>query len=185
MGSVVIDGGALLENWSISFPDFEPVAHLLRSRFSDRWVRFHYLPESKRYPDTEDECRTVLDRYNAVLSDLTQTDPQLLLLTTEFARISQPSATSSCAKFWRSTRVEAGWWHIYAREMRWKLGVFDAVFRQVAGDVEFNVMITPPDCGWLFHPYDGGLDVILDSSAARDALRLRFSHWLSPLPSGL
>jgi hypothetical protein len=47
------------------------------------------------------------------------------------------------------------------------------------------VIIAPPDDDWLYHPYDGGADVIAASSDARDVLRTRFAAWLSSHPSGL
>ena len=49
----------LNEVWQQHFGSCAPVAHLLRDRFGDRWVRFHSLEESKRYPETEDEMATV------------------------------------------------------------------------------------------------------------------------------
>ncbi|MFD9737583.1 hypothetical protein [Umezawaea sp. NPDC059074] len=51
------------------WPDCPLIGHELRCE-RDRWVRFHSLPESKRYPDTEDEWTIVLDRYNTVLDEL-------------------------------------------------------------------------------------------------------------------
>jgi hypothetical protein len=36
----------------------------------DRWVRFHSLPESKRYPDSQAEYAIELDRHYTVLSEL-------------------------------------------------------------------------------------------------------------------
>ena len=44
-----------------------PVAYELRDRHADRWVRFHSLPQSKRYAETEDEYEIILDRHHQVL----------------------------------------------------------------------------------------------------------------------
>jgi hypothetical protein len=59
----------LLRRWEEHWPDCPPIGYELRCE-RDRWVRFHSLPESKRYPDTEDEWAIVLDRYNTVLDEL-------------------------------------------------------------------------------------------------------------------
>ena len=75
----------MLEKWSMSFPDCEPLAHQLRSVFADRWVRFHSLPESKRYPESEAEYGVVMRRHNAVLGALHQPGFSMVLLTTETA----------------------------------------------------------------------------------------------------
>ncbi len=43
----------------------------------------------------------------------------------------------------------------------------------------------PPDLRWLYHPYDGGADVIAPSSVERDKLKSKFAAWLSDHPQGL
>jgi hypothetical protein len=48
-----------------------------------------------------------------------------------------------------------------------------------------NVLVVATDCRWVLHPYDGGMDVILESPGARDALRARFRDWLSKHSEGL
>lgn len=38
---------------------------------------------------------------------------------------------------------------------------------------------------WLYHPDDGGADVIAPTPEGRDALRLKYRDWLSKHPKGL
>jgi hypothetical protein len=59
------------------------------------------------------------------------------------------------------------------------------LLRRVADDVITNVVPADTGLGWLYHPYDGGMDVIMSSSAERDALRDRHRDWLSGHPGGL
>ncbi|MFI2346673.1 hypothetical protein ACH492_06360 [Streptomyces sp. NPDC019443] len=56
--------------WQERRPSGPPVAHMFRSAYADRWVRFHSLLGSKRYPESEVEYAIVLDRYNTVLDEL-------------------------------------------------------------------------------------------------------------------
>ncbi|MGW1495223.1 DUF3885 domain-containing protein [Streptomyces sp. NPDC002402] len=56
--------------WRERRPSGPPIAHTFRSTYCDQWVRFHSLPESKRYPESEDEYAIVLDRYNTILDEL-------------------------------------------------------------------------------------------------------------------
>ncbi|TQS31246.1 hypothetical protein FLW16_00640 [Microbispora sp. KK1-11] len=42
-----------------------------------------------------------------------------------------------------------------------------------------------PDLRWLYHPYDGGADVIAPTRTERDALKERHRDWLSAHPLGL
>ena len=77
------------------------------------------------------------------------------------------------------------YWHVFLSEWSWQPGAFDRLVRLVADDVLANVMIVALDCRWLLHPYDGGMDVILESPAARDALKARYPEWLSARADGL
>lgn len=60
----------LLAVWEQRWPGSWPEADKLRGLFPDRWVRFHSLPGSKRYPDTEAEYEILLDRHHGVLVEL-------------------------------------------------------------------------------------------------------------------
>jgi len=46
-------------------------------------------------------------------------------------------------------------------------------------------MVVDSGCRWIYHPYDGGMDLILGTTEQRDQLKAEFSDWLSALPSGL
>jgi hypothetical protein len=79
----------------------------------------------------------------------------------------------------------SSFWHVFASKWEWRPSLFDPIIRLVADVVVGNVMIVAPDCRWLLHPYDGGMDVILESPEARDLLRSSHSDWLSSHPDGL
>jgi hypothetical protein len=57
--------------------------------------------------------------------------------------------------------------------------------RAVADDEIGYAIIAPLDLRWLYHPYDGGADVIAPSVHERDALKNRHADWLSAHPAGL
>ncbi|GAA2905203.1 hypothetical protein Acy02nite_86120 [Actinoplanes cyaneus] len=61
----------------------------------------------------------------------------------------------------------------------------DPLLRAVADDELANVIVTPPGLEWLYHPYDGGADVILPTREQRDALKLEYRSWLSNHPAWL
>jgi hypothetical protein len=69
--------------------------------------------------------------------------------------------------------------HLYVSEIEWATGVLDGLHRLVADGQVDNVAIVDPDGHWLYHPYDGGMDVILSATADRGALRGRHRDWLS------
>lgn len=181
----------MLDDWHDRFPGCPPVAHRLREGFPDRWVRFHALPGSRRYAADEADYKTILSRYNAVLTLLAEPGSPVVLLTTRYTRTPKPPARPAARPWWSFCDDEGdgimdpSHWHVYASPRPWHPGTFDPIFRRVADDVVRNVMVVAPDCRWLFHPYDGGMDAILDTSAARDALRATHPGWLSSRPDGL
>lgn len=187
------------EVWTQSFGDTEPLAHLIRARFSTRWVRLHSLPHAKRYPDTEEEMAIVLSRHNAVIDWLVDAEEQLALLSTGYSEEELPT----CSEFsghslpleeipWRSVPMHEmddglehpSYWHVFRSSVAWRSGALDAVFRLVAEDSVANVMLLSTG-GWLYHPYDGGADVILPFTLQRERLITEFSGWVSSHPLGL
>ena len=190
----------MLDEWYIQFPDCEPVAHRLRIAFPSRWVRFHSLPKSTRYPENWNEYAEVLGRQNRILDGLVGPEASVVLLTTEYSGSAvAPSARPEFrtldpdAKPWQIVPMhdldedlaEPSYWHVFASEWAWRPGVLDSILKLVADDVVANVMVLHPGCGWLFHPYDGGMDVILETPAARDRVRSSYADWLSPRSDGL
>jgi len=189
----------MLSQWPQQFPDCPPIAHVLKSAFPDRWVRFHSLPESKRYPEDEVEYATILHRHTRILEDLTQTEREVVLLTTTYSdtpwTVRQPELQrlDPNAVPWRIVPMHEldkeyfapNYWHLFASVWEWRPGLFDPLVRLIAVDAISNVMIVNPECRWLLHPYDGGMDVILESTAVRYYFKSTHQEWLSPYPGGL
>lgn len=63
-------GTVLTDRWQRRWPDCPPVAYKLRGPYRGVCVRFHSLPESKRYAEDETEYAIVLGRYNTILDEL-------------------------------------------------------------------------------------------------------------------
>jgi hypothetical protein len=98
----------------------------------------------------------------------------------------------SDAVLWRTIRMheldgdfdEPTYWHVSACIREWQPGLFDPIVRLVSDDVLSDVMIADPDCRWVLHPYDGGMDVIMESSAARDRLGTKDMHCTATFERG-
>jgi hypothetical protein len=189
----------MLGNWHFQFPNCEPISHRMRTAFHTRCVRFHSLPCSKRYAEDEAEYRILLNRHNQILGELIDREQRVVLLTTGHSETSdvvfpEPELRmlDPNAKLWRSVWMgdqvgfaEQTYWHVFASERQWRPGLLDSIIRLVADWAVVNIMVVDPECSWLFCPYDGGMDVILESAAARDWLRSSHSDWLSPRADGL
>lgn len=192
-----LDVAALSQLWALSWPALRPIGHEVGGD-RERWVRFHALPGSKRYPEDEREYAEVLRRHNLLLTELvSRTSPRLLVMTVAWSDSGLPTARDAAladavpdADFWTSVLREKDgdeedWTHVYVTSRDWQHGVLDPLLRLVADDETADVIITDDRLRWLVHPYDGGVDVVTGTTEERDQLRQRHSDWLSEHPSGL
>lgn len=67
----------------------------------------------------------------------------------------------------------------------WKPGVLDPLVRAVADDECNGVIIMDTDLCRLYHPYDGGADVILADKEDRDQLKAKHFDWVPQNRYGL
>lgn len=170
----------------------------LRSACQDRWVRFHSLPGSKRYPGDEAEYAIVLERHHTLLNELGPNDDELYVVTHEWTgdpepvvRMSRLQEVDPGGRHW-SSHVhddefpdDVVYEHRYISRRPRRREALDPLLRLVADDVVAEVGLAPLDLRWLYHPYDGGGDVFAPNRAVRDALKAAHPDWLSAHPTGL
>jgi hypothetical protein len=169
-----------------------PIAYEFRKRHADRWVRFHSLPRSKRYAETEEEYGITLARHHCVLAEL-GADDGLYLIAGYFedahGRIAVASAHPGAVPWMTIQPDERSAFEIpmtlHVSTASGERSVVDPFLRAVADDEIAYAIIAPPDLRWLYHPYDGGADVIAPTAHDRDALKDRHPDWLSGHPAGL
>lgn len=182
---------ALTELWQRRWPNCPPVGYKLRGPYRDVWVRFHSLPESKRYAESEDEYVVLLERYNAVLDDLFA-GRDVYVITPMWTVEPDVPPFRPDAGYWRSLMVEDDpdpefrtHAHLFAVRRPWQRGCIDGLLRDIADGTVGGVMITDTGMQRLHHPYDGGSDVFLATPQERDQMRDRYADWLSSNPAGL
>lgn len=190
----------LLGAWSERWPGLLPVApYEFKWNLPDRWVRFHSLPESKRYADTADEWEVLLGRHHTVLRAVAGAEghPTLLVVTRSWSGSERPTRRGAAvarvapfAQHWVSAVIDDDpewlkWDHAYLGRVALAREALDPLLRVVADDETSGVVIAPSDFEWLYHPYDGGADVFLPSRERRDLLSLAHHRWLSRYPGGL
>jgi hypothetical protein len=182
--------------WTARWPQVAPISYHLRA-LEDRWVRFHTLPGSKRCADNPAEYATILNRHNTVIGELLGNDTNLLVITLAigFSAVPQPRDVvldqllpdADCWSIlsWPNMHPMLAFAYAYVNTLQWHRGRLDDLLTKVADDEVAHVIICPPDLAWLYAPYDGGMDVLLPTSAFRDRMSERHRSWLSTLPSGL
>ncbi|MDH6217283.1 DUF3885 domain-containing protein [Streptomyces pseudovenezuelae] len=184
--------------WRARHPSVPPFAHTFRTTYPDVWVRFHSLPGSKRYPESEDEYAIVLHRYNTVLDELFA-GREVYVVTADWS--TTPTGPGRYPLRQRLHPDGVRWWieseeddpdsefHIhsrfYAALRPWQHGCADALLRAVADDTLAEVFVTDTELRRIHVPYDGGADVLLTTPAERDALRARHPDWLPRNSAGL
>jgi hypothetical protein len=162
--------------WARAFPAVAPIPYLLRSALPERWLRFHALPDARRYPGSPAELDQVVARAQTLGDALfsgevwlakvhhgAPSDPLVDRFGLTEAGTTVDPTTDSAAR-------------VFATVTRWSPGAFDDLFRARAEDTTY---------GWLFAqgrsalaPYDGGFDLVLPSPADVAALAGRFPGWL-------
>jgi len=187
----------ITQYWQQAFDAVTPKAYNLKHVFKNRWVRFHSLPQSKRYPDNEAEYAEVLRRHNLVLQELWGNTCRLWVVLSEYSEAQLPSnpdsklarlfpASMPWCYFEQHTEGDDGAWycHLHVTELTYSGTELNSLFRLVANDEVDNIMLINPATGIVFHPYDGGADVVLASTKQRDQLKEKYQLWLSDHPDG-
>ncbi|OUS24530.1 hypothetical protein A9Q99_24345 [Gammaproteobacteria bacterium 45_16_T64] len=180
--------------WGGHLDGCEALAHELKNTFNERWVRFHALPDSKRYPSTENEYQEIFSRHNSVLNELNRSADDLLVILPEYKESKIPGKLESelekvfpVYEYWRTLDQfeECGvYWHLHVARVSSGSGKLNKLFRLVANDEVANILIVVLAGNSVYHPYDGGADIILPSIKIRDELKLKIVQWLSKHPEG-
>ena len=184
--------GELSRAWDDAWSGYPPLGERLQSWFPDRWVRFHSLPGSRRYPRGRRDYQTLSTRHHTILAALGAADVYLITVgyaDEDLAASSQPVRVGlhPHALWWRSVTdpddPDALPVDVYVSRHRYLTGSLDRLLTHVADGLAGGVILADTRMRWLDHPYDGGADVIAPSSTDRDRLRDNHRDWLSAHPS--
>jgi hypothetical protein len=80
---------------------------------------------------------------------------------------------------------DPNYWHFFFSEMTWKRQSMDEMLNLVADDVISNVLFLSVDRHRLYHPYDGGGDIFVNSESHKNRIKQHHKAWLSSRPDGL
>ncbi|MFH8407059.1 hypothetical protein ACH4FX_20010 [Streptomyces sp. NPDC018019] len=181
----------MTELWQQRWPGCPPVGYKLRDPYREVWVRFHSLPESKRYAEDEGEYTVVLERHNTVL-DALFAGADVYVITPLWTAGAEVPSWQPGAEYWQSLLLQDDpdpefrtYCHLFAARRAWRRGCIDELLRDIADDKVAGVLITDARMQHIYHPYDGGADVLLATPEERDRMRDRHADWLSSHPSGL
>jgi hypothetical protein len=177
--------------WTSEVSEFAPVGHVLRSHLCDRWTRFHSLPESKRYAESESEHEEVLRRHLLVANELFTAGKPIYAYRSHVSerRLKGKLKHMLAGNQLREAMVRLptglsiqyegdGHYCVRALATRWVPLCFGTLTRQVANWEETGVTFVSPATKNIFCPYDGGMDVFPETISPR-SLEAKFQSWMS------
>lgn len=186
--------------WTERFGETAPIGHRLRTAFPHRWLRIHSLPDSRRYPEGEQEQELLLQRQDAVARETLGSDCRLIAPVFEASSVGTSAALDGfpdrlfqCIASYRDPGDRDGFGEnvdvsfdvsFWATHARWSIVAERGLLLAIAED-EVRALWLDTASGEVFAPYDGGVDVIVSDSARRDRLKSKFADWLSARPDGL
>jgi hypothetical protein len=193
------DSGDLLAMWAHWYPRTPPVGFLLREAHVDRWLRIYSLPEGKRLPTSGFDYAEIQRRHSLVIAEMLGDDPCLVLLLhtckgrgsrhvgvdAGFPEPGLPRIGRLPEELWdETTGVFGAPMCVYGTIATRISGAFDRFIAATAEDRVAGVILGLAT-GRVYAPYDGGADLLYESSAARESGRRRFAAWASPREDGL
>ncbi len=187
--------------WESQFGSLPPVGYMLREHLKDRWFRIHSLPESKRYPEEPAEYDEILHRHNTVASDVLGNGSTCWVVLTTHTDDLNSAAAPALANLGEKELEQSfvfreppdPQWEddflsftvCWSARVKWIPGQFDDLIRLVADAKAPQSLFVEETRSRIYAPYDGGADLILESSQERDMLRSKYTEWLSKHPLGL
>lgn len=187
-----------IDYWNKEYPESFPINHELKWIYPDRWFRIHSLPESKRYAESADEYKIILDRQNQLINDLIGEESEIAisfgLYTNDITNDNYKELTDF-GEFLKVLTIDLHkerpeeyedemYFDIYVKTENWKNGNRDEILKAIADD-EIRAMFVNPSKKCVIAPYDGGVDVIVDSTENRDRLKAKYKNWLSDREDGM
>ncbi|MFJ6321971.1 MULTISPECIES: hypothetical protein [unclassified Rhizobium] len=173
--------------WASFYANRRPLGWLLRSDQSLAWVRFHSLPNSKRYPENKAEKDIILSRAHSLANETLGADASCWQIECRKEEVNPPYwdvvVSGTAAKTFADDDETR--WCASVLETRWRQGTLDYILLAIANDKTGPTMWMDRKTGRIFAPYDGGFDLLVSSPEEVKQLRIRFGDWLSDHPEGL
>lgn len=187
-----------MDFWNKEYPESFPINHELKWVYPERWFRIHSLPESKRYAESSDEYKIILDRQNQLINDLIGEESEVAI---SFGLYGQDSTNNNFkeltdfGEFQKVLRIDLQkerpeeyedemFLDIFVKTENWHHCKRNEILKAIADD-KIRAMLVSPSKKCVIAPYDGGVDVIVDSTEKRDRLKNKYSDWLSAREDGM
>lgn len=172
-------------SWDDVFGSAFPSRESCREAFHDCWIRIHSLPDSKRYPDSEEDVSQLLLRHN-LAADLTlgkgseceafiigPIDKGSMALINGTINIIHPSTE----RYFLNDDSEP--LPVVSTRTQWEAGVFDKIILSIADDEFPQFMLVNYQRKAIYSPYDGGADLFLLNPLHFSSVLNKLKPWMS------
>lgn len=184
--------------WQTQYPEAYPIGYELKWIYSNRWFRIHSLPDSKRYAESTREYQILLSRQNEIISDLIGEEIELIFLFGLYAGDLTNDNYHQIDGLGKFNKVETLDLHkirpeeyeetflydIFIKTTKWKSNEYNSLLKLIA-DFEIKMMFICPEKNRIINPYDGGVDIIMETEQLRDITKQKYYKWLSKHPEEL
>ena len=181
----------IAQQWRSKFGNTLPAGFLCRRVISDRWLRVHSLPLSKRYAETDAERLELLRRQNAVATFALGEGTDCLLFITRFGEDTGWSSLEEVPlggekpEHVFSAQEDGDELQFFALPVIWRENSLNELIVAVADGRTGPVLFTNIQRRQIYAPYDGGADLFFASPDAAISAHGRFGEWLSSREDGL
>jgi hypothetical protein len=170
------------------FCDAFPLAHLMRAALPEYWLRIHSLPESKRYPENDDEREIIFERHSRFGSALLGERAPCLVITSHFRGFRLSAALMpefAWTPIHRVVEDDDNAWHSWAAPTTRDAAAFRPLILAIAEGKTAHIAFLSDVTDCVFIPYDGGADGFSFDTALLQQLTREFAPWRSKHPLGL
>jgi hypothetical protein len=185
---------AVSANWIATFGDVPPLGYALRVALAHRWLRIHSLPDAKRYATNELEYQALLARHNEVASEVLGESSSCQL----FLRFRDGASADTLKRQYGTLSLTEDPELRYAdpedpetsfgflqSQVEWYPGAYDQLLRDVADEHTPSAVFFSTSSGFVYSPYDGGIDIIAPRRSDLVRLRAKWKSWIPTHPEGL
>lgn len=187
-----------IDYWNQEYPEALPIGHELKCIYPERWFRIHSLPESKRYAESADDFKIILNRQNQLIEDLIGGESDIAISFGLYTNDYRNDSYKELADFEEFRKVLTINLHkerpeeyedemscdLFVKIERWERGRRNEMLKAIAED-KIRAMFFSPSKKCVVMPYDGGVDAIVDSTALRDQLKAKYKDWLPDRKDGM
>ncbi len=178
--------------WENEYPESFPISHELKWVYPHRWFRIHSLPNSKRYADSLEEYNVILNRQNNLINDLIGEGTEIAVAFGMYTDDLTNDNYKELADFGKFQKIYSIDLHqerpreydssyfldVFVKIEQWQKGKRNELLKAIADD-KIRAMFICPSKQCIVAPYDGGVDIIVESTEKRNQIRHRYKEWLS------